>query len=308
MRANAQLRRARTDMDRFAPVHDRGFISDSDLVGYEIAVQTAEAGVLSAEAALDRSRRNRQFAEIRAPISGVVIDRNVEPGQTVAASLNTPRLFTIARDLAEMEILANVDESDIGMIEVGQEVRFTVAAHPDDSFNGRVNAIHLQPEVIQNVVNYTVVVETENPGGKLLPGMTATVDFIVAATENALTVPSTALNLKMNEAMLAVLQARRQQRTGPGGGEGMPGGGGFGGAGGSRRNVAMLWFEEEGALTFMPVRKGVSDGLSTEVLPLRDAAIEEGMRVIAKVNNPASTPPGGSPPGGPPGGLRRLGF
>ncbi|MEZ5277127.1 MAG: efflux RND transporter periplasmic adaptor subunit [Opitutaceae bacterium] len=315
MRATAQLRRAQIDLDRFKPVHERGFLSDNDFVTYEIAVQTAEAGVLSAEASLDRSRRNRQFAEIRAPISGVVIDRNVEPGQTVAASLNTPRLFTIARDLSQMEILANVDESDIGQIKVGQDVKFSVAAYPDDPFTGKVDAIYLQPEVIQNVVNYTVVVETENPNGRLLPGMTATVDFIVDATEDALTLPAAALNLKMNEAMIAVMQARRQQRAaqggGGGGGEGggRPGGFGGGDAAGARRNFAMLWYEEGGELKFLPVRKGVSDGVSTEVLPMRDAVIKEGMTFISKVNNPAAPPAGGSTSqGGPPSGLRRLGF
>lgn len=320
LRAQAQLKRAEIDLARFKPVHERGYLSDNDFVSYEIAIQTAQAGVLSAEASLDRNRRNRQFAEITAPISGVVIHRNVEMGQTVAASLNTPRLFTIARDLSEMEILANVDESDIGQIKVGQEVRFTVAAYPDATFNGQVDAVYLQPEVIQNVVNYTVVVETENPTGRLLPGMTATVDFVVEAVDGALTLPASAFNLKLNEAMIAAMQERRRQRMAemgiePGqrsqgaGGGGPGGGGGFGGGGGSRPNMAALWYLEDGELGFIPVKKGVSDGVSTEAIPLRDAVIEEGMVFISKVNNGVT--PGAaaaSVQGGPPSGLRRLGF
>lgn len=322
LRAQAQLKRAEIDLERFQPVHERGFLSDNDFVPYEIAIQTAEAGVLSAEASLDRSRRNRQYADIKAPISGVVIHRNVEMGQTVAASLNTPRLFTIARDLSEMEIQANVDESDIGQIKVGQDVRFTVAAYPDATFQGEVEAIYLQPEVIQNVVNYTVVVETENPRGLLLPGMTATVDFVVEAVDGALTLPAAAFNLKLNDAMIAAMQERRRQRMAemgiepgqrPQGGSGFGAGGsgrsGAGGFGGGRPNLAALWYLEDGELKFMPVRKGVSDGVSTEAIPLRDAVIEEGMAFVSKVNNgsaqSATAPTGRS---GPPSGLRRLGF
>ena len=152
MRSEAQLRRAETDLGRFKPVHERGFLSDSDFLPYKIAVQTTEAGALSAEASLDRARHNREYAEIRSPIAGVVIYRNVEPGQTVAASLNTPRLFTIARDLTEMEILAAFDENDIGQIEVLQDVRYTVAAYPDDSFTGMVEAVYLKPEIVQYIV------------------------------------------------------------------------------------------------------------------------------------------------------------
>jgi HlyD family secretion protein len=211
MRAQATLKRAKADYERFKPVNEKGFLSGKDFLGYEIALQTAEAGVLSAEAALERIKRNREFAEIRAPISGVIINRNVEKGQTVASSFNTPRLFIIAEDLSLMEILANVDESDIGQIEEGQEVRFTVAAYPERNFVGTVTEIRLQPQVVQNVVNYTVVVETENPRRALLPGMTATLDFVVEEVEDVLTVPASALSLKMSDEMQAKMQERREE-------------------------------------------------------------------------------------------------
>ena len=230
LRHQATLKRAQIEYDRFKPLHEKGFLSGNDFLPYEIARQTAQANVLSAEASLERVKRNRAFAEIRAPISGVIINRNVERGQTVAASFNTPRLFIIAEDLALMEILANVDESDIGQIKQGQEARFTVAAYPDLNFAGKVVEVRLQPTVIQNVVNYTVVVETENPRNLLLPGMTATLDFVVDEVKDAFSVPASALNLKMSDEMLAVMQERREQmrqrRQSSGGGRVRPGEGG----------------------------------------------------------------------------------
>lgn len=252
LRQKAILKKAKLDYERFKPVNEKGFLSGQDFLGYEVSLQTAEASVMSAEASLERIKRSRDFAEIRAPISGVIIDRNVEKGQTVATSFNTPRLFIIAEDLSLMEILANVDESDIGQIQTGQEVRFTVAAYPDRNFIGEVTEIRLQPKVVQNVVNYTVVVETENPRRVLLPGMTATLDFVVEEVENVISVPASALSLKMDDDMLAKMQKRREefmaQRQAAGGGEGRQrggdrvagqggrqrgegGGGAFGGAG-----------------------------------------------------------------------------
>ena len=163
----------------------------------------------------------------------------------MAESLNTPRLFTIARDLSEMEILADVDESDIGQIEVLHDVRFTVATYPDESFTGMVEAVYLQPEVVQDVVTYTVVVGTENRDGRLLPGMTATLDFVVAAADDVISLPAAALNLKMSDDMIAVLHKFREQRMAE-----------RGQSGGGRRSIAMIWYQDEGELKFMPVRSG----------------------------------------------------
>lgn len=368
LRHQATFKRAQIEYERFKPLHDKGFLSGNDFLPYEIARQTAQANVLSAEASLERVKRNRAFAEIRAPISGVIINRNVERGQTVAASFNTPRLFIIAEDLALMEILANVDESDIGQIKKDQEARFTVAAYPEQNFVGNVVEIRLQPTVIQNVVNYTVVVETENPRNLLLPGMTATLDFVVDEVKDALAVPASALNLKMSDEMLAVMQARREEmrqrrqgasggrslrgdsvaegaagpqpgRGGPGGGRfaqgeasggeaggrerlaegrGVPSGGvgGMGGRGGPR-NMATLWYKDEGGeLQLLPVRTGVSDGITTEIMPLRDEELPLELEIISQVLTPSLTQdtsvprggPGGDRRGGGRGGLGRLGF
>jgi HlyD family secretion protein len=322
MRQKAMLRRAQTEYDRFFPVFEKGFLSGNDFLSYDIGKETAEANVLSAEAALERIKRSREFTEIRAPISGVIIDRNVEKGQTVAASLNTPRLFIIAEDLALMEILANIDERDIGQIKQGQDVRFTVASYPEKKFTGNVTEIRLQPSVIQNVVNYTVVVETENPGNILLPGMTATLDFIVEEVEDVLSVPSSALSLKMSDEMVTVqrklreeAQARReaggetrqrgedgqpgaeggQRRQRGEGGGGFAGGGGGpgGGAGGARGNrpaIGVLWYKDDaGKLAMMPVRTGITDGITTEIMALREEEIQEGREIISKVLTPSTT-------------------
>jgi len=327
LRQKANLKKAKIDYDRFKPVNEKGYLSGKDFLSYEIALETAEANVMSSEASLERIKRSRSFAEIRAPISGVIIDRNVEKGQTVATSFNTPRLFIIAEDLSLMEILANVDESDIGQIQTGQEVRFTVAAYPERIFQGVVTEIRLQPQVVQNVVNYTVVVETENPRKILLPGMTATLDFVVEEVENVVSVPASALSLKMNDEMIAKQTERRealiaQRRAAGGGGEGRQRGagggerrqrgegglpgfglgpGGFGGAqggggrggagGGGRRNIATLWYlDGEGELQMLPVRTGVSDGLATEVMPIQEGEIEEGLEIISKVLTPSTNP------------------
>lgn len=327
MRQKASLKRATIQYDRFKPVYDKGFLSGDDFLSYEIGKETAEANVVSSEASLERAKRNREFAEIRAPISGVIINRDVEEGQTVASSFNTPRLFIIAEDLNLMEILANVDESDIGQIKEDQEVRFTVASYPERNFTGTVTEIRLQPTVIQNVVNYTVVVETENPRRLLLPGMTATLDFVVDEVEQVLSVPASALSLKMSDEMVEVQAKLREEmierfRGGEGGesrkrgqrGQGGEGGqarqrgeggasrvggaaalaGAFGGdgqrgGGGGRRGGGTIWYKDvAGELKMMAVRTGVSDGINTEIMPLREEEIPEGREIISKVLTPST--------------------
>lgn len=327
MRQKASLKRATIQYDRFKPVYDKGFLSGDDFLSYEIGKETAEANVVSSEASLERAKRNREFAEIRAPISGVIINRDVEEGQTVASSFNTPRLFIIAEDLNLMEILANVDESDIGQIKEDQEVRFTVASYPERNFTGTVTEIRLQPTVIQNVVNYTVVVETENPRRLLLPGMTATLDFVVDEVEQVLSVPASALSLKMSDEMVEVQAKFREEmierfRGGEGGesrkrgqrGQGGEGGqarqrgeggasrvggaaalaGAFGGdgqrgGGGGRRGGGTIWYKDvAGELKMMAVRTGVSDGINTEIMPLREEEIPEGREIISKVLTPST--------------------
>ena len=156
--------------------------------------RNAEANLVAANADLDKAKINLDYAIVRAPIDGIVISRNVEIGQTVAASFATPVLFVIANDLTQMEIEASIDEADIGMIKEGQSVIFSVDAYPDESFEGKVEQIRLQPQVVSNVVTYTAIVTADNSNLKLMPGMTANLDVTVAQRKNVLKVPVAALN------------------------------------------------------------------------------------------------------------------
>lgn len=336
-RAAAQLAQAQADLARNRALFDAGLLSASVFEPTATAVRTAEAGLRSAQAGLERARKARRNAVILAPADGVVLERSVDPGQTVAASFTAPKLFVLARDLSTMRILADVDEGDIGQIRDGQEVRFTVAAHPGVSHRGRVEEIRLQPRTVQNVVTYTVVVSAPNPDGTLLPGMTATVDFVVDGVKDALTVPSAALRFKPDEtAARAAFERRRRERQGAAGGSEAPGataserrgpGGGDGsgdgaerrdGSGGRRARgdagspeggpppgVKMVWrLDAQGKLAPQPVRVGLSDGKFTAIEPLH-GTLEPGDLVIvgvqANAGDAAATParPGtGSGPGG----------
>jgi HlyD family secretion protein len=166
--------------------------NDAALTTFEINKATTK----SARASLDRAKINLAYSTIHAPISGVVINRAVNVGQTVAASFSSPTLYSIANDLSKMQVLATVDESDIGRISIGQEATFTVDSYPDETFKGTVSQIRLAPVTIQNVVNYTVVIDVNNDQLRLMPGMTANVKVRVADAKDVLRVPNMALRLQ----------------------------------------------------------------------------------------------------------------
>jgi HlyD family secretion protein len=321
-RNEAQLRQAEREYARIEGLFQKEIVAENEFNSAQYDLEVARASVKSAQVALEKSQQNLAYATVYAPISGTVIERNVDVGQTVASSLSTPQLFLIADDLAKMQILASVDESDIGKIKEGQVGRFTVQAYPDDTFEGMVRQVRLQSSMEENVVNYTVVVDVDNPDGTLLPGMTATVDFLVETVSDVLKVPNAALRFRATEEMYAEarerMQARRQSRQGEGEGEerqrgegrqrpeGMAGGGrpegghpggGMGGGrpggmGGGRMGdmfsggqmpdgMALLWYlDDEGQLGMSPVRTGISDGQSTEIM---GRWVEEGMQIIAGV-------------------------
>ncbi|RPH43936.1 MAG: efflux RND transporter periplasmic adaptor subunit [Planctomycetota bacterium] len=156
-------------------------------------VKVAEAGVAQAQAALESSQVNLRYTTIVSPIDGVVISRNVDVGQTVAASLSAPTIYVIADDMNKVQVQASVAEADIGRIKEDMEVSFTVDAHRTDRFRGKVSQIRLSPTTVQNVVTYTVMIGAANPGGKLLPGMTANVSFEIAQYHDILKIPNAAL-------------------------------------------------------------------------------------------------------------------
>ncbi len=318
-RAEAQFVFNKAEYDRIAELFEKEFTTEVALNQAKFNLDNAQAGLETARIQLERQQRNLGYATIYSPIDGVVVERNVDEGQTVAASLSAPQLFLIANDLGQLEILVNVDEADIGLIEPGQSARFTVQAYSDDVFQGAVRQVRLQSTVESNVVTYTVVVDVDNSDGKLLPGMTATVDFLVDSAEDVFMVPNAALRFRPTESMMAVLQERfqamREQRQAAGdttqadqrGARGRPGaaggaaaggapaggaqvgGGGFPGAGafgGRNSNAAMLWYvDESGALQIARARTGITDGSSTEIIG-RD--ITDGMKIIAGVTEVVS--------------------
>jgi HlyD family secretion protein len=290
-RNRAELDQTEREYERNRQLFESKVITETEFSDVQYRVAVARANVKSAQVTLDRARQNLSYTSIYAPIDGIVVERNVDVGQTVAASLSAPQLFLIANDLSRMQILASVDESDIGIIEEGQPVRFSVQAHQNETFTGTVKQVRLQSTTQENVVNYTVVVEVENPNGKLLPGMTATVDFLTGAATDVLTVPNAALRFRATEAMMTTVRpaqgaparsasaassdSTRAQRTAAGQRENGP-------SDARPRNVAMLWYlDESGALATARVRTGMTDGQKTEI---QGRDLTEGMQVIVGVS------------------------
>lgn len=291
-RSQAELAQREREFTRNEQLYERQVITESEFSTIEYNLAVAKANLKAAEVSLERAQQNLTYTYIYAPVDGVVIERNVDVGQTVAASLSAPTLFLIAEDLSQMEILVSVDESDIGQIEAGQAVRFTVQAYPEETFKGTVRQVRLQSNTQENVVNYTVVVDVDNASGKLLPGMTATVDFLIETATDVMKVANAALRFRPTEEMTAELRARRMQEQAEGPetvqnvaqqrreGRGNP-------ENGQRPSDAtMIWYlDAAGNLALMPVRTGITDGQSTEVLG-RD--LEPGMQIIAGVTQGSS--------------------
>lgn len=194
--AENALKVANNNRQRVRDLNKEGFVSQQELDTAEQASQDAIAKVTQLRAAVDKDHANIGYSIIRSPVSGVVVSRSVDEGQTVAASFNTPELFKIAKDLREMQIDAYFAEADIGQIKVGQSVRFRVDAYSGQRFTGNVKQIRLNPKTDSNVVTYDVVIAVSNPDEKLLPGMTAYVDIGVQRRKNALRVPNAALRFK----------------------------------------------------------------------------------------------------------------
>ncbi len=214
-RLKVTLADARTKLERARELSGRKLITQQELETAEVNVKSAEAQLRSAQASLSQSQAslrtnevNLEHTVITAPIDGIVISRNVEIGQTVAASFNAPTLFIIAADLTEMKCTANIDESDVGRIRPGQRVTFRVDAYPTEEFTGTVSQVRLQPIVVQNVVTYGTVIDVPNPSLKLKPGMTANVQIEIARRSNVLRVPNAAVRFRPSA---EIFQALRQE-------------------------------------------------------------------------------------------------
>ncbi len=271
-RAEIQVNQAKRDYDRTKQLFEQKVMAQAD---YDLALTTYETAVTnasSAMSALNRAKINLRYATIVAPISGVVVSRAVDVGQTVAASFSTPTMFTIANDLTKMQVQANIDEADIGKIKVSQEVTFSVDAYDDQTFTGVVRQVRLQPVVTQNVVNYTVIIDVPNPDLKLLPGMTATITVLVNEVKDILKVPAAALRFVPSQ-------------------EGMRGGHPEGGGHMGRPNLGTLWVKEGDKIAKQRVRIGLTDGSYTEVMGRN---LKEGAEIITGQLN-AQTAKGSAP-------------
>ncbi|MDR1783819.1 MAG: efflux RND transporter periplasmic adaptor subunit, partial [Dysgonamonadaceae bacterium] len=258
--SESDLKYAQQNFNRTKQLYD---VKAATEVAYEEAVNRlaqAETTVTNNKANLHQAQVNLGYAEIYSPIDGVIIDRAVEMGQTVAASFNTPTLFTIANDLTKMQVEADVDEADIGKVREGQPVNFTVDAYPDDVFEGTVMQIRLQPTVTNNVVTYTVIVEAPNPDIKLYPGMTASIT-IVTQRENGLTVSAEALNFTPSPEMIAQFGNQSQQPS-------------------IDFSEKSVWLKTaDGKITKQQVKTGMSDGVYVVV----NEGLKAGDEVILSV-------------------------
>jgi HlyD family secretion protein len=239
-RLRVSLADARQKLARAQELSARNLIPRTELETAEVNVKSAEAQIRSSEAGLVQARANLtteevnlQHTVITSPIDGIVISRNVDPGQTVAASMNAPVLYKIAADLTKMQVVANIDEADVGRMRPDQVVRFRVDAYPTDEFVGAVEQVRLQPAVVQNVVVYSTVIAVPNPELKLKPGMTANVNIEIARAADVLRIPNAALRFRPTEEMFAALNQEVPTELQRGGGRGA-----FAGMGGSGRGGA----------------------------------------------------------------------
>ena len=277
---------AQRTLERNRELRKRDLMPQSELDAAQTAYDAALAQVevnkaqsAQAQAGLNQATVDLNNTVIRSPVDGIVISRNVDVGQTVAASLQAPTLFTIANDLAKMEVHTNVDEADVGNVTEGQEVSFTVDAFPARRFKGRVHQVRNAPTVVQNVVTYDAVVRIDNKELLLKPGMTANVQFLVNRREDVLTIPNMAIRFKPPEQKdeAQELLRREQTRAAPTVGarktSRSPGGGG-GGGGGRRITLYVL---SAGKAEPIEVQLGITDGSKTEV---RDGELKENDPVI----------------------------
>jgi HlyD family secretion protein len=291
-KAKASLNLAKTQYDRAQSLFERNMISQSDEDNAEAVYQQSQADLKSSQANLDRVKTNLEYATITSPIDGVVISRNVDVGQTVAASLQAPTLFTIAQDLTKMQVGASIDEADIGKVRDGQRVIFTVDAYPDQSFDGTVQQVRLNPEVVQNVVSYDVIIAVSNPDLLLMPGMTANVTIEIQREDDVLKVPSAALRFRPAGSL-------NNSSTGTGGlsnrGDSSANGASVAvpdssSRGGRIRKPHVWILNTQGKPQPIPVQVGISDGSTTQItadnLKEGDAVIisQEGVQVSTTSN------------------------
>ena len=339
-KAKATAIQTKADYDRTRGLAQEGVMSQQQLdlakansASAEAAVAAADAQVTQAaaqeqqkDAAVKVAETNLNYTTIHAPIDGTVIARSVDVGQTVAASLQAPTLFTIAQDLTKMQVYASTDESDVGMIRTGQEVTFKVDAYPKDTFTGRVSQVRMNATTVQNVVTYNTIIDFDNPQMKLFPGMTAYITIPVANAENVVRVPNGAIRYKpdMSAEQIRALYKQYgliredQNQTAAAPGSGTPGGAGRqyrphpqgtqGGGGGtaspgqqnrsSRFDVAVVWkLRPDKTIEPVRIRTGITDHTVTEVTKVVNGELKEGDELVTGAMTGGPNAGGARPPG-----------
>ncbi len=257
--------------------------SPVDLETAEYEMTAAKLAWESRKSEVQQAKLNLSYCIIKSPIDGIVLERSVDVGQTVAASMSAPTLFVLAKDLSKMRVMADVDEADIGQVKAGQKVSFTVDAFQDDTFNGMVESVRLNPTVTSNVVTYTVVITAENPDLKLLPGMTATCTIVTEEVENAISVPVTAVKFTpaagtpMMDPREMPHPKKSQKKSSDSADDFGPPPGMMGGpmpGGSAKKNSSStpklvgkgVWMNVNGKAAFRPVKTGINDGVNVQII------------------------------------------
>jgi HlyD family secretion protein len=281
-RALVAMDESKREYDRAKILFDNKVFAQADYDQAFTANQTAQANLISAKAQLNRANINLKYCTITAPINGMVISRNVQVGNMVIANFNSPVLFTIAYDLKKMQVQADVDEADIGLVKIGQNAKFTVDAYPSEVFEGVVTQIRRQPIMVQNVVNYVVIIEVSNPDLKLMPGLTANSNIFIEESKNVLKIPTNAFSffppieyITENKSLSnsdkqfwlrkirGISELKKQQIIEHNGATGY------------------LWVKQGHDIFPIQVTKGLNDGTFTEI----SGKIREGDEVVTGINH-----------------------
>lgn len=317
--AIAQLNYQEATYKRLKALYEKQLVAESDYDQALFNFENSKAAVVNARSAVSRAKVNLDYASITSPIDGVVLNRAVEEGQTVAASFNTPTLFTIVNDLTQMEVQTSVDEADIGKVKEGQKVEFTVDAYPDLNFEGSVSQVRLQPVTTNNVVTYVVILNAPNPDKKLMPGMTASATIYVEKKDDALTLSGKAVRFTPDQEYLQKMMAEFMKSsdfqpgrmpaagTMPAGIQGgpMPAAGSFQGMGslpgtnGSDPKNKTVWVKtEDGNIRPAMITLGIENGSKVEIA----SGLEAGDEVVISMSGGKKKESSSSEmgPGGPP--------
>ena len=253
--AQSNLSYQQSHFNRYQILFNKGLISANDYEQTRLSYEQAQQQVRTARESVNKAATNLGYATITSPIDGVVLSKSVEEGQTVAASFNTPELFTIAQDLTNMQVIADIDEADIGEVKEGQRVTFTVDAYPDDVFSGVVKQVRQEATTESNVVTYQVVISAPNANLKLKPGLTANVTIFTKEVKNVLSVPSKALKFTPNEKMLTEGQSIQDVPA-----------------------LNKVWTLEDGVFKAHKVEVGLTNGITTEIT----SGLRAGQKVVTE--------------------------